>query len=154
MEEIYEELRPLMFAIAYRMLGSVTEAEDVVQEAFLRLQRSLREGTDVESPKAYLSQVTTRLAIDHLRSARVRRETYVGQWLPEPLLTDSAPDPAQRSAESDSLSMAFLLVLERLSPLERAVFLLRDVFGYEYHEIAAIVRKTEANCRQLALRAR
>ena len=154
MEEIYEELRPLMFAIAYRMLGSVTEAEDVVQEAFLRLQRSLREGTDVESPKAYLSQVTTRLGIDHLRSARVRRETYVGQWLPEPLLTDPAPGPAEHAETADSLSMAFLLLLESLSPVERAVFLLREVFEYDYDEIAAIVEKSEANCRQILSRAR
>jgi RNA polymerase sigma-70 factor (ECF subfamily) len=146
--EEYTALRPLLFSIAYRMLGSVTDAEDVVQEAFLRYQ----DATGVDSPKAYLSAVVTRLCIDHLRSARVRRETYVGDWLPEPLLTDQ--DPAGIAADTDSLSMAFLLVLERLSPVERAVFLLRDVFGYEFAEIARIVEKSEANVRQLAVRAR
>ena len=151
---VYADLRPLLFAIAYRMLGSVAEAEDVVQEAFLRYHRTLAEGTAVESPKAFLSAVTTRLAIDQLRSARVRRETYVGEWLPEPLVTDGAGDPARHAEEADSLSMAFLLLLERLSPVERAVFLLRDVFGYGYDEIAGIVGKTPDNCRQLALRAR
>jgi RNA polymerase sigma-70 factor, ECF subfamily len=149
------ELRPLLFSIAYRMLGSVSDAEDVVQDVYLRYHRALQDGTDIESPKAYLSAVTTRLAIDMLRSARVRRETYVGQWLPEPLLTDpAAPDPAQQSAESDSLSMAFLLVLERLNPVERAVFLLHDVFGYEFAEIAKILDKSVDNCRQVAVRAR
>ncbi len=152
--EELEELRPLLFSIAYRMLGSVSEAEDIVQEALLRQQQAISEGTEIESPKAYLSAVVTRLAIDHLRSARVRRETYVGEWLPEPLLVDDADDPAVQAEEADTLSMAFLLVLERLSPVERAVFLLRDVFGYRYDEIAAIVGKGEANCRQIALRAR
>jgi RNA polymerase sigma-70 factor (ECF subfamily) len=150
----FTELRPLLFSIAYRMLGSVSDAEDVVQDAYLRYHGAVRDGTEIESPKAYLSAVTTRLAIDLLRSARVRRETYVGQWLPEPLLTDAAPDPGEQSAESDSLSMAFLLVLERLSPVERAVFLLHDVFGYEFAEIAKVVDKSEANCRQVAVRAR
>jgi RNA polymerase sigma-70 factor, ECF subfamily len=154
-EAAFTELRPLLFSIAYRMLGSVTDAEDVVQDAYLRYHGALADGTRIESPKAYLSAVTTRLAIDLLRSARVRRETYVGQWLPEPLLTDpAAPDPAQQSAESDSLSMAFLLILERLSPIERAVFLLHDVFGYEFAEIAEIVDKSVENCRQVAVRAR
>ena len=149
------ELRPLLFAIAYRMLGSVSDAEDIVQEAFLRHHRASAEGTEIESPKAFLSAVTTRLAIDHLRSARVRRETYVGQWLPEPLLTDrAAPDPAADAADADSLSMAFLLVLERLSPVERAVFLLHDVFDYDFAEIAPIVDKSPDNCRQIAVRAR
>jgi RNA polymerase sigma-70 factor (ECF subfamily) len=144
-----------MFSIAYRMLGTVTEAEDVVQEAFLRYKRALDGGAEIESPKAYLSAVVSRLAIDELRSARVRRETYVGQWLPEPLLTDSdEEDPAANAEQSDSLSMAFLLLLERLSPVERAVFLLHDVFGYEYEEVASIVGKSEANSRQLAARAR
>jgi RNA polymerase sigma-70 factor (ECF subfamily) len=152
--EELQELRPLLFSIAYRMLGSVSEAEDIVQEALLRQQQALAEGTEIESPKAYLSAVVTRLAIDHLRSARVRREAYVGEWLPEPLLADDADDPAAHAEEADTLSMAFLLVLERLSPVERAVFLLRDVFGYGYDEIAPIVGKSEANCRQLALRAR
>jgi RNA polymerase sigma-70 factor (ECF subfamily) len=150
--EAYANLRPLLFSIAYRMLASVSEAEDVVQEAFLRYERALTEGTAIDSPKAFLSAVVTRLSIDELRSARVRRETYVGEWLPEPLLTED--DPAARAEEADSLSMAFLLLLERLSPVERAVFLLHDVFGYGYDEVAPIVDKSEANCRQLALRAR
>jgi RNA polymerase sigma-70 factor, ECF subfamily len=150
-----QDLRPLMFSIAYRMLSSVGDAEDVVQEAFLRYERAQAGGEKIESPKAYLSAVVTRLAIDHLRSARVRRERYVGQWLPEPLLTDDgAGDPAAHAEQADSLSMAFLLLLERLSPVERAVFLLHDVFGYGYDEIAPIVGKSEANCRQLATRAR
>jgi len=153
--EAYEDLRPLLFSIAYRMLGSVAEAEDIVQEAFLRYQRALEESARIESPKAYLSAVITRLAIDHLRSARVRKESYVGEWLPEPLLTDAgAPDGARHAEQADSLSMAFLLLLERLSPVERAVFLLHDVFDYDYAEIAMIVDRSEDNCRQLAVRAR
>src|SRR5690606_37816827 len=136
------------------MLGTVSDAEDVVQEAFLRHQRALAEGTRIESTKAYLSAVVTRLSIDHLRSARVRRESYVGQWLPEPLLTDDTEDPAGHAEQADSLSMAFLLVLERLNPVEQAVFLLHDVFGYGYDEVAGIVGKSEANSRQLATRAR
>jgi RNA polymerase sigma-70 factor (ECF subfamily) len=155
MAEPFIQLRPLLFSIAYRMLGSVSDAEDVVQDAYLRYHRALGDGTEIESPKAFLSAITTRLAIDQLRSARVRRETYVGQWLPEPLLTDSsAPDPAQDAADSDSLSMAFLLVLERLSPVERAVFLLHDVFDYDFAEIAGMVGKSVENCRQVAVRAR
>jgi RNA polymerase sigma-70 factor (ECF subfamily) len=154
-EETVETLRPLMFSIAYRMGGSVSDAEDVVQEAFLRHQRALDDGTEIRSPKAYLSAVVTRLSIDQLRSARTRRETYVGEWLPEPLLTDNGgDDPVAHAEEADTLSMAFLLLLERLSPVERAVFLLHDVFGYGYDEIAEIVGKSEANCRQLAVRAR
>jgi RNA polymerase sigma-70 factor (ECF subfamily) len=158
--EAFENLRPLMFSIAYRMLGSVADAEDIVQEAFLRHHRVVAGGSAVESPKAFLSSVTTRLSIDQLRSARSRREAYVGPWLPEPMLTDpaapgpAAPDPAAHAEDADSLSMAFLLLLERLSPTERAVFLLRDVFDYDYGEIAGIVGKTEDNCRQLARRAR
>jgi RNA polymerase sigma-70 factor, ECF subfamily len=153
--EAYTDLRPLLFSIAYRMLGSVAAAEDIVQEAFLRYQRAFAEGTAIESEKAYLSAVTTRLAIDELRSARARRESYVGEWIPEPLLTDqSAPDAARYVEDADSLTMAFLLLLERLSPVERAVFLLHDVFDYGYDEIAEIVGKSEANCRQLAVRAR
>jgi RNA polymerase sigma-70 factor (ECF subfamily) len=152
---VFEELRPLLFSIAYRMLGSVAEAEDIVQEAFLRYHRAVSEGSTVDSPRAFLSTVTTRLSIDHVRSARVRRETYVGEWLPEPLLTDgAAADPARHAEDADSLSMAFLLLLERLSPVERAVFLLRDVFAYEFEEIAEIVDKSEPNCRQLVVRAR
>jgi RNA polymerase sigma-70 factor (ECF subfamily) len=148
----YEELRPLMFSIAYRMLGSVSEAEDVVQEAFLRFHRALSEETEIESPKAYLSAVTTRLCIDQLRSARVRREQYFGEWLPEPIVTE--PDAAEQAATADSLSMAFLVLLESLSPVERAVFLLREVFDYGYDEIAEVTGKTEENCRQLLVRAR
>jgi RNA polymerase sigma-70 factor (ECF subfamily) len=136
------------------MLASVSEAEDVVQDAFLRFERALADGTEIESPKAYLSAVVTRLAIDQLRSARSRRETYVGEWLPEPLLTNGDDDPAAHAEEADSLSMAFLLLPERLSPVERAVFLLHDVFGYGYDEVATIVDKSETNCRQLAHRAR
>jgi len=156
--DVYEQYRPLMFSIAYRMLGTASEAEDVVQEAFLRYHRAEsgeNAGNGISSPKAYLSAVTTRLCIDYLRSARARREAYLGEWLPEPLLTDdSAPDPAGLAEQADSLSMAFLLLLERLTPVERAVFLLHDVFGYDYDEISAIVKKSPDNCRQLALRAR
>lgn len=148
----HEELRPLMFSIAYRMLGSVVEAEDVTQEAFLRLHRDT---TEAASPEAYAATVTTRLAIDHLRSARVRRERYVGSWLPEPLLsTGPESDPAVRAESDDFLSVAFLAVLERLSPVQRAVFLLREVFEYDYDRIAAIVGKSPQNCRQILARAR
>jgi len=156
MSAVFEDLRPLLFSIAYRMVGRVAEAEDIVQEAFLRYHRALvEEYTEIESPKAYLSAVTTRLAIDHLRSARVRKETYVGEWLPEPLLTEEqSVDAATHTEETDSLSMAFLLLLERLSPVERAVFLLHDVFDYGYDEVARIVGKTVDNTRQLAVRAR
>ena len=155
MAEAYEDLRPLLFSIAYRMLGSVAEAEDIVQESFLRYQHALERSDEIESPRAYLSAVATRLAIDHLRSARARKESYVGEWLPEPLLTDeAAPDAARHVEQADTLSMAFLLLLERLSPVERAVFLLHDVFDYGYDEIAPIVGKSEENCRQLAVRAR
>jgi RNA polymerase sigma-70 factor (ECF subfamily) len=175
-----------MFSIAYRMLGSVSEAEDIAQEAFLRYHRAQSGAggaggaggpATIESPKAFLSAVTTRLCIDYLRSARARREAYPGEWLPEPLLTGAAgpagaglsprgqpgggaaasgiaADPAGLTEQADSLSMAFLLLLERLSPVERAVFLLHDVFGYGYGETARIVDKTQDNCRQLALRAR
>jgi RNA polymerase sigma-70 factor (ECF subfamily) len=155
-DETFEDLRPLLFSIAYRMLGSVAEAEDVVQDSFLRYQRALVEqDAEIESPKAYLSAVATRLSIDHLRSARAHRESYVGEWLPEPLLTDvDAPDAAKHAEDADSLSMAFLLLLERLSPVERAVFLLHDVFDYDFREVADIVGKSEDNCRQVAVRAR
>jgi RNA polymerase sigma-70 factor, ECF subfamily len=149
--EEFEELRPLLFAIAYRILGSVSEAEDAVQETWLRYEASPTQPT---STKAFLSAVVTRISIDVLRSARVRREEYVGQWFPEPLLTDPYEDP-ERSAElADSVSMAALLLLERLSPLERAVFVLRDVFGFGFPEIASVVRRSEAACRQLVVRAR
>nr|WSX74735.1 RNA polymerase sigma-70 factor [Streptomyces sp. NBC_00899] len=147
----FEELRPLLFSIAYRVLGSVTEAEDAVQETWLRYRTS---ATSPTSPKAFLSAVVTRIAIDVLRSARVRREEYVGPWVPEPLLTDPYQDP-ERSAElADSVSMAALLLLERLSPLERAVFVLREVFGFGFPEVAAAVGRSPAACRQLAVRAR
>jgi RNA polymerase sigma-70 factor (ECF subfamily) len=152
--EVYEELRPLMFSIAYRMLGSATEAEDIVQEAFLRFHRESRDGVTVESPKAYLSAITTRLCIDHMRSARVRRESYVGTWLPEPLVTDTESDAARHAETADSLSLGFLVLLESLTPVERAVFLLREVFEYDYGEIATVVGKSEDNCRQIAVRAR
>jgi RNA polymerase sigma-70 factor (ECF subfamily) len=153
--ETYVDLRPLLFSIAYRMLGSVSEAEDIVQEAFVRYQRALGNDAAVESPKAYLSAVVTRLAIDHLRSAKVRRETYVGEWLPEPLVTDDgAGDPAVHAEEADSLSMSFLVLLERLTPVERAIFLLHDVFDYDFEEVGRIVHKSAATCRQHAVRAR
>jgi RNA polymerase sigma-70 factor, ECF subfamily len=149
--EEFEELRPLLFAIAYRILGSVVEAEDVVQETWLRYESSPTQPT---STKAFLAAVVTRISIDVLRSARVRRETYVGPWFPEPLLTDSYEDPARSAELADSLSMAALLLLERLSALERAVFVLRDVFGFDFLEIASAVGRSEAACRQLAVRAR
>jgi RNA polymerase sigma-70 factor (ECF subfamily) len=152
--EIHAELRPLLFSIAYRMLGSVAEAEDVVQDAYLRWHRALAAGTEVESPKAYLTAVTTRLAIDQLRAARTRRESYVGPWLPEPLVAGTEADVAEHAEMADSLSMAFLVLLESLSPVERAVFLLREVFEYGYDEIAQIVDKSEVNCRQIFARAR
>jgi RNA polymerase sigma-70 factor (ECF subfamily) len=145
--DLFDRHRPLLFSIAYRMLGSVMDAEDVVQEAFLRWQRAPR--AEVRSPKAYLSAVVTRLCIDQLRTARTRREEYVGPWLPEPLPTE--PDT---SAIDESLSMAFLVLLESLNPTERAVFLLREVFDYDYEEISRLVGKSEANCRQIARRAR
>ena len=149
--EEWAQLRPLLFAIAYRILGSVSEAEDAVQETWLRYQASPVQPT---SAKAFLSATVTRISIDVLRSARVRREQYVGQWFPEPLLTDPYQDP-ERSAElADSVSMAALLLLERLSPLERAVFVLREVFGFGFPEIAPAVGRSEAACRQLAVRAR
>ena len=153
-EELLDELRPASFAIAYRMLGSVSEAEDVVQEALLRVHRALEAGETIESPRAFVATITTRLAIDELRSARARRERYVGEWLPEPILTDSRDDPAQHAEIADSLSMAMLVLLETLSPEQRAVLLLRDVFDYGYGEIAEIVGKSEDNVRQLATRAR
>ncbi|MDQ3607598.1 MAG: RNA polymerase sigma-70 factor [Actinomycetota bacterium] len=153
-EQLHDELRPRAFAIAYRMLGSVSEAEDVVQEALLRLHRVLESDERVASPVAYLATVVTRLAIDELRSARARRETYVGEWLPEPILTGEGSDPAREAELSDSLSFAFLLVLESLTPEQRAVFLLREVFDYPYAQIAEIVGRSKAATRQLAVRAR
>ncbi len=149
--EEFEDLRPLLFAISYRILGSVAEAEDAVQETWLRYDSS---PTRPASTKAFLSAVVTRISIDVLRSARVRRETYVGEWFPEPLLTDPYEDPARSAELADSVSMAALLLLERLTPLERAVFVLREVFGFGFPEVAAAVGRSEAACRQLAVRAR
>ena len=153
-EQMLEELRPASFAIAYRMLGSVTEAEDVVQEALVRVHRTLDGGETIESPRAFVSTITTRLAIDELRRARTRRQSYVGEWLPEPIVTGAEDDPARAAEMADSLSMAMLVLLESLSPEQRAVMLLRDVFDYGYDEIAQIVGKSEDNVRQLAVRAR
>jgi len=136
------EYRPLLFSIAYGMTGSVGDAEDIVQDAFLRLTRARQAGTAIADPKAYLATAVTRLGINYLRSARVRRETYVGDWLPE------------HAELADSLSMAFLVLLEALSPVERAVFMLREVFGYGYPDVARITGKTEVNCRQIFARAR
>src|SRR5918998_1333462 len=153
-EEQFDELRPSAFAIAYRMLGSVSEAEDVVQEGLLRLHQAGEGGERIESPRAYLSTVVSRLSLDHLRSARVRRTTYVGEWLPEPLVASADDDPAREAEIADSLSLAFLVLLESLSPEQRAVFLLHDVFDYGYGEVAEIVGKSEAAARQLATRAR
>jgi RNA polymerase sigma-70 factor (ECF subfamily) len=149
--EEFEELRPLLFSIAYRILGSVGEAEDAVQETWLRFARSPARPT---STRDYLSAAVTRIAIDVLRSARVRRERYVGPWFPEPLLSDPNEDPARAAELADSVSMAALLLLERLSPLERAVFVLRDVFAFGFDEIAAAVGRSEPACRQLLVRAR
>ncbi len=153
-DDDYARLRPLLLAIAYRMVGSVGEAEDLVQEAFLRHHRARAEGVEIASARAYLSTVVTRLAIDHLRSARVRRETYVGPWLPEPLVTDPQEDPGAHAELADALSLALLHVLERLAPVERAAFLLREVFDFPYDAIAATLERSEANCRQLVTRAR
>jgi RNA polymerase sigma-70 factor (ECF subfamily) len=152
MSKGYTGHRPLMFSIAYRMTGSVSDAEDIVQEAFARLARALRGGTPVSEPKAYLARTTTRLALNHLRSARLRRESYLGTWLPEPVLT--GPGPEEHAEMADSLSMAFLVVLESLSPTERAVFLLHEVFSYEHREIAEITGTSAANSRQILARAR
>ncbi len=153
-ERLLDELRPVAFAIAYRMLGSVSEAEDVVQEALLRVHQALDAGEQIASPRAFAATVTTRLAINELRSARARRERYVGEWLPEPIITDGEDDPARHVETADSLSLALLVLLESLSPEQRAVLVLRDVFDYPYPEIAAIVGKSEAGVRQLATRAR
>jgi RNA polymerase sigma-70 factor (TIGR02957 family) len=153
-EQLLDELRPVAFAIAYRMLGSVAEAEDVTQEALLRLHETLEAGEHVASPRAFVATVTTRLAINELHSARARRERYVGDWLPEPIITDGRDDPARHAETADSLSLAMLVLLESLSPEQRAVLLLHDVFDYGYPEIAEIVGKSEDNVRQLATRAR
>jgi RNA polymerase sigma-70 factor (ECF subfamily) len=153
-EQLLDELRPLAFRVAYRMLGSVSEAEDIVQEALLRVHQALDRGDELASPQAYVTTVATRLAIDELRSARARRELYVGEWLPEPIRTEAPEDPARQAELADSISMAMLLVLESLTPEERAAFLLHDAFDYPYREIAPIIGKNEDNVRQLASRAR
>jgi RNA polymerase sigma-70 factor (TIGR02957 family) len=153
-EDELDELRPPAFAIAYRMLGSVSEAEDIVQEGLLRLHRARKGGERIESPRAYLSTVVSRLSLDHLRSAAVRRETYVGQWLPEPLVASADDDPARKAEMADSLSLAFLVLLESLSPEQRAAFLLREVFDEPYDRIAEIIGTSEQNARQLTARAR
>ena len=148
----FNQHRPLLFAIAYRMLGTATDAEDMVQETFLRWQQTTID--TVKSAKSYLTTIMTRLCIDYLRSARVQREQYIGTWLPEPMLTQTSTTPAEIIELADSLSLAFLTVLERLSPIERAVFLLRDVFEYDYDEISQMVGKSPTNCRQILRRAK
>jgi RNA polymerase sigma-70 factor (TIGR02957 family) len=153
-ERLLDELRPVSFAMAYRMLGSVAEAEDIVQEALLRLHRALEDGQQIRSPRAFVATVTTRLAINDLRSARARRERYVGDWLPEPIITGGSDDPAQHAEMADSLSLAMLVLLETLSPEQRAALLLHDVFDYDYPQIAEILGKSQDNVRQLATRAR
>jgi RNA polymerase sigma-70 factor (ECF subfamily) len=153
-EGLLEELRRGAFAIAYRMLGSVSEAEDVVQEALLQVHKALESGEQIVSPRAFVAMVTTRRAINELHSARARRERYVGEWLPEPIITDGHDDPAWLAETADSLSLAMLVLLESLSPDQRAVLLLHDVFDYGFAEIAAIIGKSEANARQIATRAR
>jgi RNA polymerase sigma factor (sigma-70 family) len=153
-ERLLDELRPVSFAIAYPMLGSVSEAEDVVQEALLRVHQALVGGRQIASPRAFVATATTRLAINELRSARARREHYVGEWLPEPVITDGHDDPARHAEMADSLSLAMLVVLESLSPEQRAVLLLHDVFDYNHAQIAQIIGKSQDNVRQIATRAR
>ena len=153
-ERLLDELRPVTFAIAYRMLGSVSEAEDVVQEALLQVHQALEAGKRIASPRGFAATVTTRLAINELRSARARRERYVGEWLPEPIITDGKDDPARHAETADSLSLAMLVLLESLSPEQRAVLLLHDVFDYDHAQIAEIIGKGQDNVRQLATRAR
>ncbi|MDH6520640.1 RNA polymerase sigma-70 factor (ECF subfamily) [Streptomyces sp. SAI-208] len=153
--DVFEEHRPVLMGVAYRMLGRVTDAEDVVQEAWLRWSAADR--SEVREPRAYLVRVTTRLAIDRLRQVKARGETYVGPWLPEPYEThfgDTVPDTAEQAVLADSVSLAVLVVMESLSPLERAVFVLREAFGYPYADIAAMLDRTEPAVRQLAGRAR
>ena len=152
MIETFNTHRPLLFGIAYRMLGRVSEAEDAVQEVWLRWQK--QDAAGIQSAKAWLVSATTRLCIDQLRSARRQREDYYGVWLPEPLMAATGTDPGQAAELADSLGMAFMLMLETLKPAERAVYLLREVFAYDYAEIAAIVGKGEANCRQIVSRAK
>jgi RNA polymerase sigma factor (sigma-70 family) len=153
-ERLLDELRPVAFAIAYRMLGTGAAAEHVTQEALLRVHQALETGEQIASPRAFVATVTTRLAINELRSARARRERYVGEWLPEPIITDGDDDPAQQAEIADSLSLAMLVLLETLSPEQRAVLLLHDVFDYDHAQIAEIIGKSPDNVRQLATRAR
>jgi RNA polymerase sigma-70 factor, ECF subfamily len=148
----FDQYRSLLFSIAYRMLGSVADAEDMLQETFLRWQQSAED--KIRSPRAFLVTIVSRLCINHLQSARVQREEYVGQWLPEPIVTDPSSDPFGIVKVDESLSMAFLVLLERLTPMERAVFLLREIFEYEYSEVAAVLGQSEVNCRQILRRAR
>lgn len=150
--DLYDELRPQAFSIAYQMLSSVSEAEDVVQEAFLRMHRTAQRDEQIDSPRAYIATLVTRLAIDQLRSARARREQYVGEWLPEPLATESTPD--EQAETIDSLSLAFLVLLESLTPQQRAAFLLREVFGYPYAEVAQIIGTSVDSTRHSVARAR
>jgi RNA polymerase sigma-70 factor, ECF subfamily len=150
--ELFEKHRGLLFGIAYRMLGSVTDAEDMVQETFLRWQKN--SPTEIKSAEAWLVTVVTRLSINHLKLARVRREEYVGSWLPEPVIPEDTPNPRENVQQAESLSIAFLVILETLSPTERAVYLLKEVFGYKFGEVARMVQKSEPNCRQLLRRAR
>src|SRR6267143_6844412 len=148
----FDQYRGLLFSVAYRMLGSVADAEDMLQETFIRWQQAPDD--DIRSPRAFLVTIISRLCINHLQSARVQREEYVGQWLPEPIVTDPGSDPLEIIRVDESLSMAFLVMLERLTSTERAVFLLREIFEYEYSEIATILGQSEANCRQILRRAR
>jgi RNA polymerase sigma-70 factor (ECF subfamily) len=149
---VFDEHRSMLFSIAYRMVGNVADAEDIVQEAFVRYSQAAHD--EIRSTKAFLITIVSRLCINHLRSARVRREEYVGQWLPEPLVTDPASDPLGELRIDESISLAFLVLLERLNPVERAVFLLREVFDYDYAEVAATLGRSEANCRQILRRAK
>jgi RNA polymerase sigma-70 factor, ECF subfamily len=148
----FDQYRSLLFSIAYRMLGSVADAEDMLQETFIRWQQAAN--NNIDSPRAFLVTIVSRLCINHLQSARVQREEYVGQWLPEPIVTDPGSDPLAIIKVDESLSMAFLVLLERLTPVERAAFLLREVFEYEFSEIAAVLGQSEVNCRQILRRAR
>ena len=148
----FDQYRGLLFSIAYRMLGTIADAEDMLQETFIRWHQSADQ--DIRSPRAFLVTIISRLCMNHLQSARVQREEYVGQWLPEPLLTDPINDPLKALKIDESLSMAFLVILERLTPVERAVFLLHEVFNYKHTEIAEILDQSESNCRQVLRRAR
>jgi RNA polymerase sigma-70 factor (ECF subfamily) len=148
----FGQYRSLLFSVSYRMLGSVADAEDMLQETFIRWQQA--PAVEIRSPRAFLVTIISRLCINHLQSARVQREEYVGQWLPEPIMTGPGSDPLEIIRVDESLSMAFLVMLERLAPVERAVFLLREVFEYEYSEIAIVLGQSEANCRQILSRAK